>query len=312
MSRQMSKLLPVVLLEIQLHMIAALFTVKVLQPRYTAEYGSDVIMGCRFPVHSPLNLMGLSVSWQRKLSLGDKEVYKLNNGQEDLTHQDSDYHGRASLSREELGKGLSLLSITNIKLTDAGDYICVVKYEGADYKYITLEVEAPYKRINLQERRDEEDLILACHSEGYPLAEVSWHYERDLNASIHANTTFEMTRDGLFNITSILRVRPSTPGNYSCAFWNQELNQETSAHKSVVLQDKTPPAHNRGKSPLLFILPICLLALFLLIAIAIKVQRSKSSTKLSTRKGKRRKFRQFLKGDLDLQTKDLTEVTVTD
>lgn len=121
--------------------LSALFTVKVLQPRYTAEYGSDVIMGCHFPVHSPLNLMGLSVSWQRKLSLGDKEVYKLNNGQEDLTHQDSDYHGRASLSHEELDKGLSLLSITNIKLTDAGDYICVVKYEGADYKYITLSVE---------------------------------------------------------------------------------------------------------------------------------------------------------------------------
>ncbi|XP_060124802.1 programmed cell death 1 ligand 2 isoform X2 [Zootoca vivipara] len=291
MSRQMSKLLPIVLLEIHLHMIAALFTVKVLQPRYTAEYGSDVIMGCHFPVHSPLNLMGLSVSWQRKLSLGDKEVYKLNNGQEDLTHQDSDYHGRASLSREELDKGLSLLSIANVKPTDAGVYICVVKYEGADYKYITLEVEAPYKRINLQERREEEDLILTCHSEGYPLAEVSWHYdERNLNASIHANTTHEMTSDGLFNITSTLRVRPSTPGNYSCAFWNQELNQETSAHKSVVLPDKISPEHNGGKSPISFILPICLLALFLLIAIAIKVQRSKSSTKLRTQKGKRRKF----------------------
>ncbi|XP_061485342.1 programmed cell death 1 ligand 1 isoform X2 [Rhineura floridana] len=234
----MFRVLPIVLLEIQLHLITALFTVEVLQPHYSANHGSDVIMGCCFPVHSPLDLTSLSVSWQRKLSELDKEVYKLNKGQEDLTQQDSAYRGRAAVLHEELKKGHSLLHITNVKLTDAGTYVCVVDYEGADYKYITLEVEAPYKRINLQERTEEGDLILTCHSEGYPLAEVSWYNERNPNVSMPANTTHELTNDGLFNIMSILRVKQSIHENYSCVFWNKKLNEKTSAHRPEVLLGK--------------------------------------------------------------------------
>ncbi|KAJ6669557.1 hypothetical protein lerEdw1_000105 [Lerista edwardsae] len=234
---KMFLLLRIVLLDIQLHALTALFTVEVLQPHYDAEYGKDVKMGCRFPVDSQLNLARLNILWRRMQSETQeaKEVYKLHGGQEDLTLQDKDYRGRATLLQEELQMGLSVLHITKVKPTDAGIYICVIEYGGNDYKYITLEVAAPYKRIILQEIIEDEDLILTCQSEGYPLAEVFWHHEKNPNVSMPANTTYELTKDGLFNITSILKLKPRIAGNVSCVFWNKRLNEITSTQTTVFL-----------------------------------------------------------------------------
>lgn len=119
----------------------ALFTVEVLQPKYSVEYGSKVILRCRFPVDSQLNFKMLSILWKKVTTKQEeKEIYKLRKGQENLTLQDPDYRGRATLLHEELQTGCSALSITSVKITDAGSFLCVINYGEADYKYIALEV----------------------------------------------------------------------------------------------------------------------------------------------------------------------------
>ncbi|KAJ7335489.1 hypothetical protein JRQ81_013430 [Phrynocephalus forsythii] len=225
-----------VVLEIQIDFLAASLTVEVLQPRYSAKHGDNVTLGCRFPVADPFHVRALNVLWGKKTSkpAEAKEVYVLSQGKEDLLRQHQDYQGRAGMLPEGLQRGQSMLHITNVKITDAGTYMCLIQYEkDADYKYITLEVEAPYKNINLQQQREEGDLVFTCQSEGYPLAEVSWYNESHKNVSMFAVTTYELTTDGVFNVTSTLRVKPNIPGNYTCVFWNKELNEETSAHTSV-------------------------------------------------------------------------------
>ncbi|KAH0628311.1 hypothetical protein JD844_009267 [Phrynosoma platyrhinos] len=216
----------------------ALFTVDALQPRYSVEHGGNVTMGCRFPARDPFNLTTLSVLWQKKASEGHevKEVYKLSKGQENLRQQHTDYRGRVTLLPEELKMGHSMLHINNVKVTDAGIYVCLVHDEGVDLKYINLDVEAHYKTINFHKRKEKEDLILTCQSEGYPLAEVSWHNE-NTNLSTSAVTTYQLTEDGLFSITSTLRVKSLINGNYSCVFWNRELNEKTSAHGPALEHD---------------------------------------------------------------------------
>ncbi|XP_058022180.1 programmed cell death 1 ligand 1-like isoform X3 [Ahaetulla prasina] len=233
----MAKLLPVLLFATQLSLTAALFRVSVIQPHYSAEYGSSVTMGCRFPTDNSLNLTQLNIFWQQKLSDEAKEVYKLQNGREDLSGQHQHFQGRATLLYEELKRGYSMLRITHLRITDAGYYLCVVNYREADHKYIDLKIEAPYKRINMQERKEEDGHILTCQAEGYPLANVLWLYENRINDTIFANTTHKLTDTGLFNITSVLRIKPSAPGNYSCIFQNKELRQ-TSAHRTVFLIGK--------------------------------------------------------------------------
>ncbi|NWU69576.1 PD1L2 protein, partial [Pterocles burchelli] len=214
-------------------LVVALFTVEVPQQLYVAEYGSNVTMECRFPVNSSLNLGLLTVVWEQKRQgqSKPKEVYTLRNGKAFPLSQHHDYKGRATLLHGKLKLGRAILQITRVKITDAGLYLCLIDYQGVDYKYITLEVKASYKRINTQVMRKpgEEKFVFMCQSEGFPLAEVFWQNEKNFNITGSANTTYTLTTDGLYNVTSILTFKPNTSENYSCVFWNKELNGETSA-----------------------------------------------------------------------------------
>ncbi|NWW40730.1 PD1L2 protein, partial [Panurus biarmicus] len=210
----------------------ALFTVEVPQQLYTAEYGTNVTMECRFSVNGSVDLGLLSVVWEQKRQgqLKSKEVYTFHNGKAFRPSQHPDFTGRASLLHSELKMGRAILQITNVKITDAGSYLCLIDYQGVDYKYIALEVKASYKRINTQVVRipGEDKFIFMCQSEGFPLAEVFWQNKK-CNLSGPANTTYTLTADGLYNVTSILTFKPNMSENYTCVFWNKELNGETSA-----------------------------------------------------------------------------------
>ncbi|NWY42548.1 PD1L1 protein, partial [Sylvia atricapilla] len=210
----------------------ALFTVEVPQQLYTAEYENNVTMECKFPVNGSVDPELLTVIWEQKRqgSLKSKEVYTFRNGKALHPSQHPDYIGRASLLHNELKVGRAILQITNVKMTDAGSYLCLIDYQGVDYKYIVLEVKASYKRINTQVVRipGEDKFVFMCQSEGFPLAEVFWQ-NGNFNLSGSANTTYTLTANGLYNVTSILIFKPNMSENYTCVFWNKELNEETSA-----------------------------------------------------------------------------------
>ncbi|NXX86538.1 PD1L1 protein, partial [Urocolius indicus] len=211
----------------------ALFTVEVPQQLYVVDYGSNVTMECRFHVNGSLNLSLLTVVWEQKRQeqLKRREVYTLHKGKVLPSSQHHDYIGRAALLHSKLKLGRAILHITSVKITDAGSYLCLIEYQGADYKYVTLEVKAPYKIINTQVMRKagEDKFVFMCQSEGFPLAEVYWQNEKKSNLSGSANTTYTLTADGLYNITSILIFKPNMNENYSCVFWSKEMNGETSA-----------------------------------------------------------------------------------
>lgn len=119
-----------------------LFTVEVPQQLYVAAFGSNVTMECRFPVNGSLNLGFLSVVWEQKRQgqSESRDVYALHKGKALPPSQHHDYMGRAALLHDELKSGRAILQITSVKITDAGSYLCLIDYQGADYKYITLEV----------------------------------------------------------------------------------------------------------------------------------------------------------------------------
>lgn len=310
----MFRILSILILEVQLYLIRAFFTVEVPQLQYITEYGSNVTMECRFPVDGQLNLKDLSVSWEQKglKEQKSKEVYTLQKGEEDLKSQHRDYRGRATLLRDKLNLGCSVLQITSVKLMDAGSYRCLIDYRGADYKYITLEVKASYTRINVQIMSEpaEEELVLTCQSEGFPLAEVFWQNEKNLKVNGSVNTTYTLTTDGLYNVTSMLTFKPNASENYSCTFWSKELNEKTSYIFTLARQTAVV-----GKKSLnLFVIPTCVIAVVLISALTIFLKR-KSFTKLHAKKDKKRKCPQLQKEDnrhLNPETQDLIMTNVTD
>lgn len=94
------------------------------------------------------------------------------------------------------------------------------------YFFFFLYYPASYKKINTHILKipGVDEVQLTCQAEGYPLAEVSWP-----NISVPANTSHTKTSEGLYRVTSVLRLKPHPGRNVSCVFWNANVKELTSA-----------------------------------------------------------------------------------
>lgn len=90
---------------------AVLFTVEAERTRYESEFGGDVVMGCRFQPKKSSPGDALKVTWHWVTQGSFREVYRIDNGVEQLANQSPDYRGRASLLTEELEEGWAKLQV---------------------------------------------------------------------------------------------------------------------------------------------------------------------------------------------------------
>ncbi|XP_052501354.1 programmed cell death 1 ligand 2 [Budorcas taxicolor] len=217
-------LLLILSLGLKLQQTEALFTVTVPKEMYMVDYSSNVTLECDFDTGGPVELGILKASLQ-----------KVENDTVLLSE-------RATLLEEQLPLGKALFLIPRIQLKDAGQYRCLIIYGIAwDYKYLTLKVKASYKKINTRYLKvsGTDEVELTCQAEGYPLAEVSWP-----NISIPANTSHTKTSEGLYQVTSVLRLKPHPGRNFSCVFWNANVKELTSATivQGPMEDPKIPPS----------------------------------------------------------------------
>ncbi|KAM7093953.1 programmed cell death 1 ligand 2 isoform 1-T2 [Molossus nigricans] len=208
-------------LGIQLLQTTALFRVTVPKELYTVEHGSNVTLECDFYSGYYLEAENVEANLQK------------------VEHNTSSHV--ATLLKEQLTQGKALFHFPRVRVRDAGKYRCVVIYSSAwDYKYLTLKVKAPYKKINTRVLQvpGTDEVELTCQAEGYPLAEVSWPH-----TNVSANTSHMETSDGLFQVTSVLRLKPLPGRNFSCEFWNANEKELTSAIFDLQgeMEPKVPP-----------------------------------------------------------------------
>ncbi|XP_072259335.1 programmed cell death 1 ligand 1 [Pyxicephalus adspersus] len=240
--------------------IFALFVVTVPKSTYTVKYGDTVNMSCHFPFKKDEDINELKVSWQHHEAHVKTQVVRFTNGKEEPINQENPYRGRASLLTEELIKGEAILQIKDVKLIDAGTYLCMLQFEGSDYHKVTLEVQAPYTNIQMSSHVSEADnqIYLSCYSLGFPKADVYWT-ANGVNINSPANISHVQTEDGFYNTTSTIKIMDRTK-IYSCLFWNKALNETTGA--SI----RYPDLDNYGPSTIMKILIPCL-ALFIVFVI---------------------------------------------
>ncbi|XP_072453291.1 programmed cell death 1 ligand 2 isoform X1 [Notamacropus eugenii] len=231
----MTFLLSFLIVGIKLHLTTGLFTVTVPKELYIAEYGSNVTMECNFDTGGQVDIEALRVTWAKD----ERTIVNFSSKQKDLEIHSEHNGRRMTLSEDQLSFRKALLHIRNVQIIDAGQYHCLLFYrDAADYKYVTLKVKASYKTINTQVIRvpGSNEMELTCQSKGYPLAVVSW-----LNISEPVNTTHSVTPEGLYNVTSVLRLQENTHRNISCEFWNQATQERTSAIVDPVLDQQGIP-----------------------------------------------------------------------
>ncbi|XP_037122526.1 programmed cell death 1 ligand 2-like isoform X4 [Syngnathus acus] len=196
-----------------------LFTADAERVSYSAQMGGEVLMGCHFSPLSPHPYEDLMVAWYLSSRAPSRLVSRLESGLEQDSSQHPDFKGRARLLTEEIKDGRAILQLSRLRINDSGNYQCVVRTRnGADYKHIQLSVTAPYKTVTktISKTVTGGKLVLSCQSEGYPMSTVAWEdgHGRNLNAS----TSVVTTEEGLYRITSGIRVGSSQKNNYTCRF----------------------------------------------------------------------------------------------
>ncbi|XP_078070217.1 programmed cell death 1 ligand 2-like isoform X2 [Mustelus asterias] len=220
----------VLILGVHLPSVTAIFMVTAPRSSYSASYGNNITMECRFPVESNFNTKQIKVYWHHMLNDGSSQlVYKLFNGEPILQDLPQEYSERVFMLLDELRSGRAVLEINQVRVSDAGTYRCVIDLNGVDYKETALEVTASYGEIETIKTKEMKETEFVCQSVGYPLAEVVWYYANGSDINETANTTHFTSTDGLYNIRSVLRIKEETSDAYLCMFWIKELNMNTSA-----------------------------------------------------------------------------------
>ncbi|XP_006863903.1 PREDICTED: programmed cell death 1 ligand 2 [Chrysochloris asiatica] len=228
----------------------ALFTVTVPKELYVVDHGSNVTLECDFDTGGPVQLEALTASLEKKengTSISNKRV---------------------TLLEKQLSLGKALFHFPRAHVSDAGQYRCLIIYGNAwDYKYLTLKVKASYKRISTYVSKvpGTAEVELTCQAEGHPLAEVTWP-----NVSIPAHTSHSKTPENLYQITSVLRLKPQSGQNFSCLFWNENLNELTSA--TIDPQDHMKPEDPTTPLFPIFI-PTCIIVLMFLTVLVLLRKR---------------------------------------
>ncbi|XP_008056182.1 programmed cell death 1 ligand 1 [Carlito syrichta] len=249
------RILPVFTFTAYWHLLNA-FTVTVPKDLYVVEHGSNVTIECRFPVDKHLDLFSLVVYWE----MDNKKIIQFVRGEEDLKVQHRSFSQRARLLKDQLYLGSATLQITDVKLRDAGVYRCMISYGGADYKRITLKVNAPYRNINQSISMDPvtSEYKLTCQAEGYPKAEVIWTSSDHQVLSGQTTITNSEREEKLFNVTSDLIINTTANEIFYCTF--RRLDPEENSTAELVIPE-TPPAHTPNQRTHLVILGAFLLTL---------------------------------------------------
>ncbi|XP_077105272.1 programmed cell death 1 ligand 1-like isoform X3 [Ranitomeya variabilis] len=213
--------------------ISGLFTVEAKKSHYIAVYGNNVSMECQFALDMGTGVEKLNVLWKHSRDKMDAvEVLKHINGKDIEILQDKNYSDRIKLLSNELHKGRAILHISKVKMTDAGQYLCIITSHGSDYKVLKLDVQAPYKNITTQVRdvvnsSGETVREVSCQSFGYPKANVTWVVDKE-NLTVVQNISYKITADRLFNVTSVVRIPVTFSATLTCTFWNEINHNETS------------------------------------------------------------------------------------
>ncbi|XP_049319173.1 butyrophilin subfamily 1 member A1-like isoform X2 [Astyanax mexicanus] len=172
--------------------------------------GSDVVLSCSVREEfSPniINAVDLNVTWSRS-DLKDSLVHLYENHKDLNTGQIPSYRGRTAVFKEQLKNGDVSLKLSNVRITDEGEYTCRVDSTSfRSDKTIKLSVEVVGSEpVITVEKYDSESgkFSLLCESKGwYPEPELQWRNSKGVNVT--AETETQPVAD-FFNVKSRITV----------------------------------------------------------------------------------------------------------
>ncbi|XP_074932564.1 butyrophilin subfamily 1 member A1-like isoform X4 [Phalacrocorax aristotelis] len=193
----------------------------------TAVVGEDVVLPCLL---SPrLNAKNMDVLWF--WSTSSIHVHYHHSGCDDYSFQHPQYRGRTELSKEGLSVGDVSLRILSARLSDEGQYRCLVQ-DGDSYEEASVELQVAVSGSSpLLSVEDAQDggVRVRCRATGwYPKPEMVW---RDVQGQQLPPVTQSDSQDqnGLFEVEKSIVIQRNAEQNVSCSVRNTRLPQEKEA-----------------------------------------------------------------------------------
>ncbi|XP_052339031.1 myelin-oligodendrocyte glycoprotein-like isoform X2 [Oncorhynchus keta] len=204
--------------------------------------GRDVILPCF--LRPTTSAVEESVEWQRPV-LEPKEVHLYRDRSDDNVIQYPSYSVRTSLFREELKNGNVSLKLTNVKLSDAGNYTCYIPTLGHQKTTIELYVggAAPRPWLSIVRTKDKE-VVLKCEAEGLVYKpELVLLNSKGTLLPADEPTERPMDSEGLYTVTRYFTVQKTATNVFTCRVQQLEIKhmRETQIHvPDKIFQEEYP------------------------------------------------------------------------
>nr|KAF6324837.1 hypothetical protein mMyoMyo1_008294 [Myotis myotis] len=187
-------------------------------------------------------------------------------------------------------KGIVVLRIFNVQLSDSGQYRCAFQH-GSFYSDTMIELKVTALGSHPQfhvELTKSSQLRLECKSEGwFPQPKVQWldSEGREIPAQSETHT---QDKGDLFHVTTSLVLREPSQKNLKCSIWNPVLNQKKEEQLSIAVVDPISTTVNEPINTTIIPVVTSLTALLImLISIGLYLLNNRLKNRSKNRSGKR-------------------------
>ncbi|XP_016144310.1 CD276 antigen-like [Sinocyclocheilus grahami] len=210
------------------------FSVTVPSDPILVVRGATALLPCEF--EPDYNISNLVITWQRQED--SRVVHSFYYERDQLDRQSSDYLNRTKLNREEFAGGNASLSIANIVLKDAGNYMCIVSNgKGTDRGVVRLVYAAFISEPRLSILLKSTDVTVRYETEGYPRPEVMWLGSEGQNLTDDLEVS-SASDGGLYYLKSSY-VTQSPVFNVTFSLKNPVSHQELQRHVNISYDGNT-------------------------------------------------------------------------
>ncbi|KAL0970741.1 hypothetical protein UPYG_G00246630 [Umbra pygmaea] len=189
-----------------------------------ALVGDDVILPCSL---SPMtSAKDQSVNWLRP-EIILKEVHFYSDGRDSNADQNLAYRGRTSLFKEELKNGNISLKMSNVKISDAGNYSCYVPTLDKEQKAtIELTVGAVSQPVISIMGPKDDGVVLKCESGGwYPEPKMTWLNNNGSILPSDGPTETQTDSAGRYSVRGEVTIQKTDSNKVTCRVNQQQINK---------------------------------------------------------------------------------------
>ncbi|XP_009702680.1 PREDICTED: butyrophilin subfamily 3 member A2-like, partial [Cariama cristata] len=219
--------------------------------------GEDVVLPCHL---SPrLNAQNMEVRWFR--SQFSIYVHLYHSGQDHYSSQMPDYQERTEFLKEGISIGNVSLRILRIRLSDEGQYQCLIK-DGNFYEEATVELKvavsgsSPF--LSVEDYQDG-GIRVGCRATGWdPKPEMLWRDFQGQQLPSFTKSNFQ-NQNGFFEVEKFIIIQRNAQRNVSCSIRNTQLPQEKDS--TIYISDPIFPKDSPWMAALFATLAVCLASL---------------------------------------------------